>query len=271
MDIRRWLPLGALLLVPLVLLASLYAALNRAPSRPFGAGSVSGLVAHWTFQGSFGGRVVDAAGGHDAQLYAPQWDVKRSAFGAPALLFDGERTYAEVLPAPELRFEGSFTIAAWVNVVDPRARQALLHKADPGGDLRRAPVTFYVPWGEGRLGLVLSRQGKRVGFLSDERISRGWHPVAVTYDRETGEIRFYLDGELAGERVTSWRPAPGQDGPLYIGLAGSPQRAWHRYRGGLLSLRIYSRALSGGEVEALAERRPTSSEAEGETAPKEGR
>lgn len=257
MCVRRWLPLAALSIVPLVLLASLYAALYRESDRPpSGSGRLQGPVAHWSFQGNLGSQVIDAVGGHHGTLYDPIWVVDREYFNIPLLRFDGERTYIEVPPSPELALAGSFTLAAWVKVDSNRRRQALVQVADPGGDLRRAPVTFYVPWGEGRLGLVLSDGGKRVGFLSDKQIRSGqWQHVAVTYDEQTGRIGFYIDGEPAGERITSWRPRPDQGGPgpLLIGVAGSASPGWHRYQGELLSLSLYGRVLSAEEIETLAQ------------------
>ncbi len=240
--------------VPLVIAASVYTAFRQgqegAPSRP---GSQQGLIAHWNFQGNLGDRVIDAVGGHRGILHDPIWVTSRKAFSTPVLRFDGEKTYIEVPPAPELALAGSFTLAAWVKVDSNRRRQALVQVADPGGDLRRAPVTFYVPWGEGRLGLVLSDGRKRVGFLSDKQIRSGqWQHVAVAYDGQTGQIRFYIDGEPAGERTTSWRPRPDQGGPLLIGVAGSASPGWHRYQGELLSLSVYARELDPTEIEELA-------------------
>jgi hypothetical protein len=213
-------------------------------------------VAHWSFQGNLGDRVIDAVGGHHGTLHDPIWVTSRKSFNTPLLRFDGERTYIEVPPAPELALTESFTLAAWVKVDSNRRRQALVQVADPGGDLRGAPVTFYVPWGEGRLGQVLSDGRKRVGFLSDEQIqSSQLQHVAVTYDEQTGQIRFYIDGEPAGERTTSWRPRPDQGGPgpLLIGVAGSASPGWHRYQGELLSLSLYGRVLSAEEIETLAQ------------------
>lgn len=249
---RRWLPVGALTLVALVITASVYTALQQGDTRPQPEGN---LVAHWAFQKRSEREIIDTAGGHNGTLYEPRWILDRRYFSVPLLRLDGEKTFVEIPPDPALTLGGSFTIAAWIKVDSRNRRQALFHKADPAGDLRHAPVTFYAPWGQGRLGLVLSDGEKRVGFLSDSPIrGGGWHHVAVTYHVRTGKIRYYIDGEPAGEDTTSWRPRPqAQSGPVLLGAAGTPPAAgWHYFQGELYSLRLYNRVLGPDEIEALA-------------------
>lgn len=248
---RRWLPLGILAIVGLVLLVSLQTAFQHRAS----SDSERGPVAYWSFSSRVGDRVVDTAAGHDGLVYYPHWVTSVESFSFNVVLeLDGEKTYMEVPSAEHLTFEGDFTLAAWVNAESHRERQILVFKGDVGGDFRAAPIIFYVPWGEGRLGLVLSDGGRRVGFLSDRTI-RGnrWQHVAFTYDEQTGKIRFYIDGEEAGERMTSWRPRR-HFGPLYIGMGRAGGEAFFPFRGQIESLVLYERELSLEEIQALARR-----------------
>ncbi len=248
---RRWLPLGILAFVGLVLLASLQAAFQHRVS----SSVQGGPVAYWSFSARVGDRIIDAAGGHDGLVHYPRWVTSVKSFSFNVILeLDGEKTYVEVPSGGQLTFEGAFTVAAWVNVESHTKRQILLFKGDDQGDFRAAPIVFYVPWGEGRLGLVLSDGGRRVGFLSDGRISRGqWHHVAVSYDDQTGRIRFYIDGDPAGERMTSWRPRS-HLGPLYIGMGRAGGEAFFPFRGLIESLVLYEWELSLEEIQALARR-----------------
>lgn len=253
---RRWWPVGVIVFVALVLLASFQAAFQHAA--PSGSGSDAaqrGPAAHWTFSARLGDRVIDSAGGHDGIVRHPIWMTSEKYFSFSVILrLDGERTYMEVPSAEELPFDGAFTLAAWVKSDSHRDRQILVYKADPGGNFRAAPVTFYVPWGQGRLGLVLSDGQKRVGFLSDGTIRTGqWHHVALTYDDRTGEIRYYIDGEPAGEDTTSWRPRD-HPGPLYIGMGRAREEAFFPFRGELESLMVYERALAPQEIQRLYRR-----------------
>lgn len=249
-----WLPLGVLALIAVVSLASVYAALRRTTPSPYSP------AAHWTFLASYGDRVVDLVGGYVGRLYYPQWRNTTEHFSSNVILhFDGKKTFIEVPPTRALELQGAFTIAAWLRSESNRARQILWQRADEH-DFRKAPVTFYVPWGEGRLGLVLSDGVKRVGFLSDRAIrAKAWHHVAVTF--EDGRIRFYIDGDPAGERTTSWRPPQVPPGPMYIGMGRVGDERFYPFQGELESLTIYHRALTPQEIEKLYRRLPLSATA----------
>lgn len=246
---RWWLPLGIFALIAVVSLASIHAALRRTTPSAYSP------AAHWTFLASYGDRVIDLVGGYAGKLYSPQWRSTTEHFSSNVILhFDGEKTFVEVPPTRALELQGAFTIAAWLRSESAKARQILLQRADEH-DFRKAPITLYAPWGEGRLGLVLSDGQKRVGFLSDRAIrAKAWHHVAVTYD--DGQIRFYIDGELAGERTTRWRPPQVPPGPIYIGMGRVGEESFYPFQGELESLTIYHRALTPPEIEKLYRRLP---------------
>jgi hypothetical protein len=252
---RWWLPLSVFALIAVVSLASVYAALRRTTPSPYSP------VAHWTFLASYGDRVIDLVGGYAGKLFSPQWRTTTEHFSGNVLLhFDGEKTFIAVPPTRALEFQGAFTIAAWLRPESNRARQILFQRADEH-DFRKAPVTVYTPWGEGRLGLVLSDGQKRVGFLSDRAIrAKTWQHVAVTYEED--RIRFYIDGELAGERTTRWRPPQLPPGPIYIGMGRVGEKGFYPFQGELESLTIYHRALTQTEIEKLSRRLPFSAAAQ---------
>ena len=252
---RWWLPLSVFALIAIVSLVSVYAALRRTTPSPYGP------AAHWTFLASYGDRIADLIGGYVGRLYNPQWRSFTEHFSGNILLhFDGKKTFIEVPPTRVLEFQGAFTIVAWLRPESNRARQILFQRADEH-DFRKAPVTVYVPWGEGRLGLVLSDGQKRVGFLSDRAIrAKAWQHVAVTY--EEGRIRFYINGELAGERTTRWRPPQVPPGPIYIGMGRVGEEGFYPFQGELESLTIYHRALTQTEIEKLYRRLPFSAAAQ---------
>jgi len=72
----------------------------------------------------------------------------------------------------------------------------------------------------------------------------GWHHVAVVYERK--QPKLYLDGVLARMGLTSTRIVhPGQ----YLGESGA---GYGYFQGLLRDVRIYSRAITAGEIEKLA-------------------
>jgi hypothetical protein len=92
--------------------------------------------------------------------------------------------------------------------------------------------------------------------------------VAATLEDRTGEMRIYLDGRVAGQRVTRVRPFgdldPASNPGIGIGnTQGHPASPFPEPFAGVIDeLRVYSRALSPGEVhQAYAEiaRRPEAS------------
>ena len=73
-----------------------------------------------------------------------------------------------------------------------------------------------------------------------------WHHLVVTYNRPTKTAKVYLDGQLKNERTFKIVPRTLED--VYIG-----RRPWdfQRLRGDLDEIRIYKRALSAADVQAL--------------------
>jgi hypothetical protein len=82
-------------------------------------------------------------------------------------------------------------------------------------------------------------------------LGTGWHHVAVVIDNATMNMALYLDGEVVASDSTTVLPKDlGNTTQNWLGRSEWPNDG---YFGGLLDeFRIYSRALSGGEVRYLA-------------------
>ncbi|MFB6271907.1 MAG: LamG domain-containing protein [Salinibacter sp.] len=253
--LRRWWPVGVVAFVGLILGLSVLAAFRQGGSATSASAGDGGPIAQWDFASRIGNRVLDSAGGHDGTVHHASWTTSSKYFSFSVLLqLDGERTYMEIPASQAPTLDGAFTVAAWIRSASHSQRQILLFKADPTGSFRSAPVKVYVPWGQGRIGIVFSDGKKRVGFLSDESIrSKQWYHVAVTYDDSHGRIRYYIDGQLAGEDTTSWRPR-GELSPFYIGMGRTDEDVFFPFEGKLESIMLFKRTLSTDEVARLYRR-----------------
>jgi ferric-dicitrate binding protein FerR (iron transport regulator) len=225
-----------------------------------------GLVAYYTFQGGAGPRTLrDEAGDpHDGAIVGCAWGAGRWR-GRQGLEFK------RVCDRVRIKVPGEFdalTLAAWVRPdALPNQNNALMMADgwDPGG----------VHWQIGTDGTVIfsvkSPPDQEVGpsqrgaqyrayeVFTPERFGR-WVHLAVVYDPAAEKVTHYVDGRAAAELPIE------MDVPLRIGDAEignwnvgtfrnkSPVR---NFNGGMDEFMLFSRALSGAEVEKLyAQGRP---------------
>lgn len=74
-----------------------------------------------------------------------------------------------------------------------------------------------------------------------------WHLVSVTFDGEA--IKFYADGQEIGVKKATGSIDTQGEAPAYI---GSTKGANEFFKGGIDDVRLYNRALSTGEIKAMA-------------------
>ncbi|WP_437728018.1 LamG-like jellyroll fold domain-containing protein [Sorangium sp. So ce861] len=208
------------------------AAQNASAPRPFG---------HWSFDACAGGQVADqGATPHHAQLHGTaSCGDGRYNDGA---VFDGapdsrvEVSSASAFAAPR------FTVAAWVKPSGPGAIVNRWWSPDLWGlwflgDRFMFAVTF--PGGQ---------WGNSISVTAPAVAGR-WAHVTGSYDGT--RIALYVDGELA-----AWKPASGtpqaSSRPIVIGNHPS----WDGFEGSIDEVLFYDRALSAGEVSAVANSPP---------------
>ena len=80
-----------------------------------------------------------------------------------------------------------------------------------------------------------------------------WYHVAGTYDADTGAMKIYVNGELAG--TNSIQGLSIVSVPVGPSLGAQANNGYEHFHGYLDEARIYSRCLPAGEVKAHAERR----------------
>jgi hypothetical protein len=151
----------------------------------------------------------------------------------PVLQFNGSGQY---LLIPEINAGSVFTIEMWFNAMGVDYYNALLND----GYIYGTVGTFYldnnnvdVP----SLSLWSSRT-ERIKILN---VSNGvWHHLVFAADGATSKI--YLDGSLAGE--SDYSPQPVYNNDMEVGMGD----ASNDFNGKIDEIRLYSRALSEGEV-----------------------
>jgi Concanavalin A-like lectin/glucanases superfamily len=202
-----------------------------------------GPVAAYSFdEGGPGVTTVedDTGHGHTATIEGgAEWTKGR--YGG-ALHFYSEGDCATVPDSPELRLSEEFTLEAWVWAE---------------GGLYEDPIVVREAGGKGVFGLGIgSREpGEAEGFIGEGKGSKAavgagdgiredeWVHLATTWDGAT--IRLYVDGELAASKAATTPPGTGE-GSLHIGCDGPDGP----FGGRIDEVRVYDRALDGGEVDS---------------------
>jgi hypothetical protein len=194
-------------------------------------------VAAYSFDEGEGSVAHDLAEGRDATIEGAEWTTGK--YG-DALKFDGEEDCVSIPASPGLRLGEEFTLEAW---------------AKPEGALEGDPVIFN---GESStayaLGIGLPHSGKAEGVIGEEGggtkhlyssasfQANVWTHLALSFDG--ARLRLYVNGRLVATEAVE-HPDFASAGPITIGCSGV---FGSHFKGRIDEVRIYNRALDGGEV-----------------------
>ena len=209
-----------------------------------------GLIAEYLFSGN----AKDSSGNeNNGEVKGATLTADRNGAANCAYAFH-ERKWIEVPNSQSLQsITGAVTLAAWVKPTDyPGTWGVVLCKRNDGG----YPRQFGLAVGDGRrLKIVIEDNGNDNdpgnSLIPVSSIPRRneWHHLVVTADGALA--RAYIDGELVGEKKTTWTPKT-IDHPLLIGK--DPPAHCDYFHGAIDDIRIYNRALSAEEVGQLLAR-----------------
>ena len=204
------------------------------------------LVGQWTFDGDFGGVVLDQSGhgGHavlvgDVQLVA--------GVEGDALQFGGTNAdYAEASNHVGVTGTASRTVSAWINTTDYG------EIASWGQDSAGQKWIFRVQESNGTLGAIRVEVngGYQVGSI-DVRDGEWHHVAAVLADdgsADVTEISLYVDGFLESSSAQLDEPVDTADGVVRIGKAPWGSRP---FTGLIDDVRIYDKAFTEDEMRQL--------------------
>jgi len=176
-----------------------------------------------------------------------------------ALSFDGIADYVEMPIGDLIAGLGESTFAIWVNI-DSDATGSWMRAFDVGTSPASGNPNNYLflcprtaTNGAPRAAIISPATGAEDGVTAASVLSDGWHHLAVVF--EAGSLTLYVDALSAGTDDTSIYP---QDlGVTTNNWLGESQ--WDDddpFDGMLDEFRIYSRALSVGEIEFLSDPTP---------------
>jgi prepilin-type N-terminal cleavage/methylation domain-containing protein len=203
-----------------------------------------GIVGWWKFNEGSGTIAYDASGngntGNLTLVNTPTWISGKLGGG---LSFNGSANeYVDVPATTSLATYSSYTVMLWANI-QTNSQVGLMQRLgwmdslcinSSGG---HSKAHFYV-WnpGGGEIGSVL-------GTLN---ISNGtWHLIAGTFQASKSQL--FLDGMLDNSSTPSASPSAFSDLHIGQGCGGSGTEM----NGSIADVRIYNRALSAGEIQAL--------------------
>jgi hypothetical protein len=211
---------------------------NGGPEYP----DIPGLVVFYRFEGNLENSVADLHHGVPDGTVAYVADHRGTANSA--LSADGDPV--RVADHADLDITGAITLAAWIRPdISDQAFASIVDKDYFTG------YSFGMNGGVAADTVNLTAWVSGSWFASDDVVpfaTGAWSHVAFTYDEETGEGKFYVNGEYAGG--TPHDVAIGvNDVDLHIGVA------YHgdTYRGAIDELAIFNRALTAAEVNQLFE------------------
>jgi hypothetical protein len=219
---------------------------TRAHETSSGKGNSSiadqGLVAYYPFNGT----ARDASkNSNDGLVMGDAYFV--NGMKEEAINFDGRNDYVEVPDDNSLDITPSITLSAWIKPVET-SREYIVHKMNStsGGGVSYSLDIFPSP-GRARGLFVNSIDPKcyscsATGKTEIKRSS--WQHIATTANRN--EAKVYFNGELEDTAPLDGNGIDTTSGPLRIG-----QYQDMFFRGLVDEVRIYNRALSEKEVQAI--------------------
>jgi len=220
-----------------MILAVIAAAFFSCADSPGGDSPLDGgLAGHWRFDGTAGNGSVapDASGnGRDGRLHGQT--VVEGVLGG-ALLFEG---YDQVVEVGDLGVTAPATVSLWINTRDLMHDRRLLSQLE-GGESQAGALRIdgaHVEAWDGSAWQVLVDRGMRINT---------WLHVAAVF-AEDGRCYGYLNGEQQHlvRCGFDFAGVPAGIGAAFTGGSGN------LYTGMMDDVRVYGRALSGEEVQAL--------------------
>jgi Concanavalin A-like lectin/glucanases superfamily/PEP-CTERM motif len=214
----------------------------------------TGLIAHWKLDETSGTTAYDSAGSNDGTLVgSPAWGPGKVD---GALDFPGGTHYVDCGNDTSLDITGSRSVAAWIKIdnwasaLDPTdSWDAIVSKGDAEGnfDLLRNrladAMAFYVAGATAVRGSIPVKDGQ-------------WHLAVGVYDNPAGLVSLYIDGVLdvsasvAPNLVIGVNTANVRINGIHV--PGDPSYDDRRHIDGMIDdARIYNRALSVGDIQAL--------------------
>jgi len=169
--------------------------------------------------------------------------------GNASLQFDGVNDYVTV--ADPINLSGAMTLEAWV-LLDTADKAGRILSNRQGADGYELDIHNEIPGGAV---LGLGGNGNSMGSTSFEGHQGTWTHVAVSWNPETHNVIFYLNGEVA-DTVQVFFDILATSGPMVFGDMGTRSGIFV-FDGSLDEIRIWSDELSQTTIQAWMDRTVT--------------
>lgn len=208
----------------------------------------SGLVSWWRGDGN----ANDSADGNNGvPLNGAGYTT--GVFGS-AFWFDGINDHVRIADSSNLRITSAITLSAWVNISSYTSYNQIMSKWDAiQGPEQRSYAFAIRADGVVSFGLTSSGLEPRTEIVSNSQVPLNtWTHVAATYDGSL--IKIYVNGSQEGQVSKTGGIFAGSDDLCIGGVVGgvSVGNGISFFHGGIDEALIYNRALSTGEIAALA-------------------
>jgi hypothetical protein len=218
---------------------------------------MDGLVAYWPMNDGVGNTAVDATGnGHDGKLEGPVWAPAAEAkMGKGALTYDGKDDRIRV-DSFDLTGGSGITLAAWIKLNGYVDDTRIISKAQGGGTGDHYWAMVLSGNGENDLEFRLRTDAGAVSRITTpdgQEIELGvWTHVAVTWDANDPNMRFYKNGEEI-HMAAKGGGAVGEGPDVEIGIGNQSVSAgadsMNRPLDGIMDdVAVWNRGLSQAEI-----------------------
>ena len=208
------------------------------------------LVGYWKFDEGSGTVAADASGNgnHGTLQNGPIWTTGRIG---GALRFDGNNDYVN-LPSGLLNGLSNVTTAFWIKT-SKTGKQAIFSGATSGNN---EEYLLYFTSHTQILFFLGESPSSYVAWTITSIANGQWHHVAVVRDDTNNMVTLYIDGVSQGAKAATLNPLSIVANGLVIGqeqdAVGGGFDPVQAFAGDLDDVRIYNRALSAAEIQALA-------------------
>jgi hypothetical protein len=210
----------------------------------FGNGLLGGLVGWWKFDESQGTTAKDSSGfNHDGTLVGnAKWSAGKIG---GAVKLDGNGSFVRIADKSAFNMANEVTVAGWVNIHSvPSEWTAIATKGDNAWRLSTA--------NQDRKFHFSVNDWDRISVNSSTTVDANtWRHVAAVHDGR--EAKLYVDGKLDSQQP--WTNGIGRNN-FDVLIGENAERKGRCFDGLIDDVRIYSYALTEGEIKALAASRP---------------
>ena len=217
------------------------------PSHVFAQDISTGLVGHWKFDETSGTTAADSSGSNNTGTLTngPAWTTGKIG---GTVSFDGVDDYINIGNPVSLQLTGSMTISAWING-DIFGTNDIISKK--GGSTDRG-WEFLVDFSPKKFAIAIADINN---IVIDRRsnttpLAGQWYHVTGVYNAAAQSLDMYVNGALDNGTLTGTVPSSQRNSTRDVTIGRRPGAA-NRWDGLMDDVRVYNRALTAADIQAL--------------------